>query len=220
METESLKKKILETEPREASELKAFLLEIADKLNQEATLQTSYVSRALTTLIKRVKGVATYYVLPCVKCGNLFIPLRELSARNRLCSKRCEKLRYLETPVSQKFKENSLRHSIERKEKIIRRLARENVLKSVVEARDRERKLLSEREALTKRLAEINAVIPTPKKLRRRPGEGCIYKIKNSNNWYIKYRRSGMNIVESSRTSEYIAAEKLLAQRLNKGNRR
>jgi len=51
---------------------------------------------------------------------------------------------------------------------------------------------------------------------RRKRGEGCIYQVKNSANWYIKYYLGGKYHVEASGSSDRKIAEKILKDRLAK----
>ena len=51
---------------------------------------------------------------------------------------------------------------------------------------------------------------------RRKRGEGCIYQVKNSANWYIKYYLHGKYHVEATGSSDRKLAEKILKDRLAK----
>ena len=51
---------------------------------------------------------------------------------------------------------------------------------------------------------------------RRRRGEGCIYQVKTSRNWYIKYYLNGKYHVEATGSADKKIAEKLLKDRLAK----
>jgi integrase len=51
---------------------------------------------------------------------------------------------------------------------------------------------------------------------RRKRGEGCIYQVKNSANWYVKYYFGGKYYVEASGSSDRKIAEKILKDRLAK----
>ena len=51
---------------------------------------------------------------------------------------------------------------------------------------------------------------------RRKRGEGCIYQVNNSVNWYIKYYLGGKYYVEASGSSDRKIAEKILKDRLAK----
>jgi integrase len=54
------------------------------------------------------------------------------------------------------------------------------------------------------------------KQKRGKRGEGCIYQVKNSANWYIKYYLNGKYYVEASASSDRKVAEKILKDRLAK----
>jgi integrase len=54
------------------------------------------------------------------------------------------------------------------------------------------------------------------KQQRRKRGEGCIYQVKNSSNWYIKYYLNSRYHVEATGSPDKKIAEKLLKDRLAK----
>lgn len=51
-------------------------------------------------------------------------------------------------------------------------------------------------------------------KVRRKRGEGCIYRVKGSSNWWIKYHLRGKPHSESSGSSDWNKAEKRLKEKL------